>query len=156
MSRTYFGTDGIRGTVGQDPITPDFILPADVLVRESIAWREKPDYNRVYVSGQEQGVLGRVTRTSTAGDILAPMVTDPLITAAAAARQRGLAVLGDTGRQLELGISLPVMSETGIIQPGMYVQYVDGSVTRTGIVRSTQVSVGEIEVKQTLGVEVHA
>ena len=25
-SRTYFGTDGIRGTVGQTPITPDFIL----------------------------------------------------------------------------------------------------------------------------------
>jgi len=26
MSRQYFGTDGIRGTVGQSPITPDFIL----------------------------------------------------------------------------------------------------------------------------------
>jgi phosphoglucosamine mutase len=26
MSRTYFGTDGIRGTVGQPPITPDFVL----------------------------------------------------------------------------------------------------------------------------------
>jgi len=26
MSRTYFGTDGIRGTVGQPPITPDFML----------------------------------------------------------------------------------------------------------------------------------
>ncbi len=26
MSRQYFGTDGIRGTVGQAPITPDFIL----------------------------------------------------------------------------------------------------------------------------------
>jgi len=26
MSRTYFGTDGIRGTVGQSPITPDFML----------------------------------------------------------------------------------------------------------------------------------
>ena len=26
MSRKYFGTDGIRGTVGQPPITPDFIL----------------------------------------------------------------------------------------------------------------------------------
>ena len=26
MSRTYFGTDGIRGTVGQSPITPDFVL----------------------------------------------------------------------------------------------------------------------------------
>ena len=26
MSRRYFGTDGIRGTVGQSPITPDFVL----------------------------------------------------------------------------------------------------------------------------------
>ena len=26
MTRQYFGTDGIRGTVGQAPITPDFIL----------------------------------------------------------------------------------------------------------------------------------
>jgi phosphoglucosamine mutase len=26
MTRQYFGTDGIRGTVGQSPITPDFIL----------------------------------------------------------------------------------------------------------------------------------
>jgi len=26
MSRIYFGTDGIRGTVGQSPITPDFML----------------------------------------------------------------------------------------------------------------------------------
>ncbi len=26
MSRTYFGTDGIRGTVGQGPITADFML----------------------------------------------------------------------------------------------------------------------------------
>jgi phosphoglucosamine mutase len=26
MTSTYFGTDGIRGTVGQAPITPDFVL----------------------------------------------------------------------------------------------------------------------------------
>src|SRR3569833_3399404 len=26
MTRTYFGTDGSRGTVGQAPITPDFVL----------------------------------------------------------------------------------------------------------------------------------
>ena len=26
MTRKYFGTDGIRGTVGQAPITPDFVL----------------------------------------------------------------------------------------------------------------------------------
>ena len=26
MSRKYFGTDGIRGRVGQSPITPDFVM----------------------------------------------------------------------------------------------------------------------------------
>ena len=26
MSRKYFGTDGIRGRVGQAPITPDFVM----------------------------------------------------------------------------------------------------------------------------------
>jgi len=26
MTRQYFGTDGIRGTVGQPPVTPDFVL----------------------------------------------------------------------------------------------------------------------------------
>ena len=26
MTRRYFGTDGIRGTVGREPITPDFVL----------------------------------------------------------------------------------------------------------------------------------
>ena len=26
MTRKYFGTDGVRGTVGQAPMTPDFVL----------------------------------------------------------------------------------------------------------------------------------
>jgi phosphoglucosamine mutase len=26
MSRKYFGTDGVRGTIGQSPMTPDFVL----------------------------------------------------------------------------------------------------------------------------------
>ncbi len=26
MTRRYFGTDGVRGTVGQEPITPDFVM----------------------------------------------------------------------------------------------------------------------------------
>ena len=26
MQRNFFGTDGIRGTVGESPITPDFML----------------------------------------------------------------------------------------------------------------------------------
>jgi hypothetical protein len=139
-----------------DTVTPDFILPAAVVTREGIAWNERPNYNRVFVSGQEQGVLGQVTRQGTAGELLAPMVTDPLITTAAAARQRGLAILGDTGRQLDHALRLPVLAETGIIQPGAFVQYEDDGTTRIGLVRSTDIEAVEVDVFQTLGVECHA
>jgi hypothetical protein len=137
-------------------ITPDFVLPAAAMSRESIAWRDKPAYNRVFVSGQEQGVIGQVTRAGSAGDLLAPMVTDPLITTAAAARQRGLSILSDTGRQLEIGLRLPVLPSTGIIRPGAYVQYEAEGQTQLGLVRSTNVEVGLPEVHQSLGVECHA
>ncbi|MFN3957197.1 MAG: hypothetical protein ACK4Q6_06720 [Tepidimonas ignava] len=61
-------------------VTPDFVLPVDAVARESLRWVEKPGYNRVLVSGQDVGVLGQVTRAGTAGDKLAPMVVDALIT----------------------------------------------------------------------------
>ncbi len=141
-------------------VTPDFVLPVDAVARESLRWLEKPTYNRVFVSGQDVGVLGQVTRAGTAGDVLAPMVVDPLITEAAAARQRGLHVLADTGRQIEVLLRLPVLAETGIIEPGAFVEYQDGSdgsiIRRLGLVRSTQVEAGMPEVWQTLGVQGHA
>lgn len=137
-------------------VSPDFVLPVDAVARESLRWVEKPAYNRVFVSGQDVGVLGQVTRAGTAGDVLAPMVVDSLITEAAAARQRGIAVLADTGQQIEVNLRLPVLAETGIIQPGAFVEYQDGSVTRLGLVRSTQVEAGMPEVWQTLGVQSHA
>ena len=141
-------------------VTPDFVLPVDAVARESLRWLEKPAYNRVFVSGQDVGVLGQVTRAGTAGDVLAPMVVDPLITEAAAARQRGIAVLADTGHQLEVSLRLPVLAETGIIEPGAFVEYQDGSqgstIRRLGIVRATQVEAGLPEVWQTLGVQAYA
>lgn len=139
-----------------DTVTPDFQLPTDVTSRESLRWIEKPAYNRVFVSGQEVGVLGQVTRTGTAGEILAPMVVDALVTNATAARQRGIAVLADTGRQIEVSLRLPVLAEIGIIVPGAFVDYQDGSVSRRGLVRSTQVEAGLPEVWQTLGVQTYA
>ncbi|NDP37339.1 MAG: hypothetical protein GZ093_01085 [Rhodoferax sp.] len=137
-------------------MTPDFQLPADATSRESLRWLEKPAYNRVFVSGQDVGVLGQVTRAGTAGNVLAPMVVDALITDAVAARQRGIAVLSDTGRQIEVSLRLPVLPETGIIEPGAIVDYLDGSLTRRGLVRSTSVQAGLPEIWQTLGVQTYA
>jgi hypothetical protein len=136
-------------------VTPDFELPSAVTVRESIEWRNKPEYNRVFVSATSQGVLAQVTRQGTAGDLLAPMVTDPLISTAVPGRLRGISVLADTGRQAAVSLRLPVLPETGIITPGKFVRYTDGSDIRLGIVRGTTVDVAMPDVWQTLNVETH-
>jgi phosphoglucosamine mutase len=41
MARQYFGTDGIRGTVGQAPITPDFVLRLGHAVGQVLRRSEK-------------------------------------------------------------------------------------------------------------------
>lgn len=135
-------------------LTPDFELPAAVTTVEAIEWVDKPIYNRVFVSGERNGVLGRVTRAGTAGDAIAPTVVHPLVTHADAARQRGLAVLSDVGRQAPVAVTLPVLSETGVIAPGSLVRYLDGSTTRLGMVRTTSVG-GDLQLRQTLGLETH-
>ena len=137
-------------------LTPDLELPASVTTRESIDWVELPRYNRVFVSGSTAGgKLVRVTRTGTAGDLAAPMVTDALITHADAGRQRGLPVLARTGRWADVTLRLPVLSETGVIRPGTFVRYTDGLTARLGLVRSVGVDVGRPEVWQSIKVETY-
>lgn len=136
-------------------LTPDYELPSAVTVREAIEWVDRPGYNRVFVSGTKAGILAQVTRAGSAGDIVAPMVTDALITQAAAGRQRGLAVLGNTGRQASVSLRLPVLATTGLILPGKFIRYVDGLTTRVGLVRSMAAEVAWGEVWQTIGVETH-
>lgn len=137
-------------------VKPDFELPADVTTREGIQWVERARYNRVFVSGQQQGVLGQITRTGTAGDLTAPMVTDALITHSDAARQRGTTILSATGRQANITLNLPVLPETGIITPGKFVRYTDAGLDKLGLVRSVNVNAGFPDVFQTIGVESYA
>lgn len=136
-------------------VTPDIELPAAVVTREGIEWVERARYNRVFVSGANTGVLGRVTRAGTAGDVVAQMVTDPLITHVDGARQRGLPVLAEGGRKAMVTLRLPVLAETGVLLPGTFVRYVDGSTTRLGLVRSAAVDVGLAAVWQSIKVESH-
>lgn len=138
-------------------VTPDFVLPSAVTSRESMEWIERPTFNRVFVSGEDQGVLGQVTRTGTAGDLLAPMVTHPLITHADAARQRGIAELAKGGRIVKLGLRLPVLADTGVLLPGHMVQYDDAGTERIGRVNSVQVDVsGGADVWQSIELEAMA
>ena len=134
---------------------PDLILPSAVTSREGIEWVDKPIYDRVFVSGQQGGVSGRYTRAGTAGALLAPQVVDPLITHADAVRQRGRAIISDTGRIANVTLRLPVLAETGIIRPGTMVQYTDGPVERIGLSRSVSVDVSMPTVYQNIEVETH-
>lgn len=136
-------------------LTPDFELPSAVVSVEGTDWQRKAAYNRVHVTGTTAGVLGEVTRGGTAGNIIAPMVTDSLITHADAARQRGLAVLSDTGTQAHISLRLPVLDATGVIKPGALVRYVDGATTHLGLVRATSLEWGAPKLRQVLTVETH-
>lgn len=136
--------------------TPEYVIPSAVTQTEAIEWLEKPDYNLVYVSGVRDGVLGQVKRAGTAGDKPAQMVADPLITHTDAARQRGTAILANTGRRAMMQISLPVLPTTGVIDICRFVEFSDGANTRRGIVRANQVSVAFPQVRQTLTIEASA
>lgn len=136
--------------------TPDVVIPAAVASTESIAWTEKPSYNRVFVSGEAGGILGDVKRVGTAGDLAAQMVTDSLITAEAAARARGGTILADTGRQASISIQMPVLEETGILDLGQLVEYNDGTHAYRGLVRSVSIRAALPQVWQTVEIETHA
>jgi len=60
MSRRYFGTDGIRGQVGEVPITPDFVLRLGYAAGKVLAGSDK-----AYAGGGRATVLiGKDTRVS--------------------------------------------------------------------------------------------
>ena len=55
MSRKLFGTDGIRGTVGQHPITPDVVLRLGHAVGRVLKAREP---NPVVLIGKDTRISG--------------------------------------------------------------------------------------------------
>ncbi|MBB5204395.1 hypothetical protein HNQ51_001709 [Inhella inkyongensis] len=135
---------------------PDIELPADLVSVEDIRWLDKPAYNRVFVAGgQIGGRLGQITLASTAGDLPAAMVVDPLVTDVPALRQRGRAILGEGGRQAMISLRLPALQQLGLVRPGKLLRYVDGGTTRLGLVRSLHIEASHEQAWQTLGVETH-
>lgn len=136
--------------------TPNVQMPAAIITTDSLEPEPRPAYNAVYVSGMAQGVLGHVRRSGTAGDLLAPQVTDALITHEVAARQRGSAVLGAAGHKLTHTMTLPLLtggSNPGLIQPGYLIEVNDIGHTWRGLVRGIRVTASLPTVRQTITVE---
>lgn len=132
---------------------PDFSLPSAVTSRESTEWIERPGYNAVYVSGEGSGVLAQCVRAGTAGDLVAPMITDQLNTAVEVATQRGLSILADTGRQLRMQLDTPVLPGVGIYPVGSMVEFTENGTSRIGIVRALSIQAAFPRVRQTIEVE---
>jgi hypothetical protein len=135
----------------------DIELAPDAVITSAIERRDGPDINAVYVSGTTQGVLALVKRAGTAGDKLASLQTDALITASQAAQQRGLAALGKAGPQYLISLELPVLTgagQPGVIDVGKLVQ-INESTPWRGRVRSVTVNAAMPTARQTITLERH-
>ncbi|CAM4082835.1 Phage tail protein [Comamonas aquatilis] len=134
----------------------DVQMPAAVITTDELRPEPRAPYNAIYVAGGRGGVLGHVRRAGTAGELLARQVSDPLITDALAARQRGLAELAASGNKLIQSITLPLLtggSQPGLIRPGQLLQVDDTDGTWRGLVKGTRLSAAMPVVRQQLTVE---
>ncbi len=57
MARRYFGTDGVRGKVGRDPITPDFVMRLGQAAGRTLR-RQWPDGHAAVLVGKDTRVSG--------------------------------------------------------------------------------------------------
>lgn len=110
--------------------TPDLSIDESVVRSFSPEWVPGVQYNAVFVSGTNQGVLARVIRSGSAGDALAPMVTDALCTATEVAMERGRNVLAASGPWQTISIDLPMMPGAdlpGLLVPGSLIEVTQGA-----------------------------
>lgn len=103
-----------------DTANVDIAVHDSVILAMSESPSVSPVFNAVFVRGEQQGVECRIKQSGTAGDKLAPDVVDPLITDPQAARQRGTAVLAESGTKQKYNLTLPLMADGSLppVLPG--------------------------------------
>jgi hypothetical protein len=139
-------------------VAPDVEIHITAAMTDSYDRADQPAYNGVYVSGQQQGAVGRVYLAGTLGDRLAPLVTDLLLTDIEGVRQRGEAILGAAGPQARVQMTLPVLTgagQPGVLELGMLCRIVGDGPTWWGAVRAVSVAVVLPSVLQVITLERH-
>ncbi len=141
-----------------DSLTPALEMTEDptyTIAREPVY---ATGYNGVYIAGTSAGKLVKAKIAGTDGLLMpqAPIV-DSLFCddSGIAARQRALYELSKSGYSETLTITLPYLTELGILKPGQYITV--GTIS--GLVRKTSVTAewtkdGALKIIQTLGLEV--
>lgn len=140
--------------------TPLLTLPMSLITSRSRGRVNKPAYNGVTLYGENEGGIGAlIKRTGTSGGYQPPMVTSDLMTDTAAAISRGKMILSDTGDIGNIGISMPLHSDFGVLKPSTLIGVNDGE-SWIGMVRGTTItgrlsSNRALEINQSIDVERH-
>lgn len=134
--------------------TPNKVILPDLVKSESLQWQEKPAYNGVYVEGVVSGVVAFMRITGTAGENQAETFVDRMTCDQAAARQKGLSILSEGGKQARMSIDLPMHNSIGLLLPSMLIE-VSGQ--WRGLVRGVSISVQQkgLSITQSIDVERH-
>lgn len=133
-------------------IAPDWQVPWRFVVSSSIQALEQTEYNGVFVAGQQQGLLADVRLAGTAGDLQAPMVTDPLLTDLTGIVERATSILFSSGNKTRVTRTLLVPPQ-GVLGREQLVRWVDPTETWVGLVRSVSVSAAFGFAQQTVAIE---
>ncbi|WP_286741579.1 hypothetical protein [Psychrobacter sp. UBA3068] len=140
--------------------TPLLTLPMSLITSRSRGRVNKPAYNGVTLYGEnDNGIGALVKRTGTSGGYQPPMVTSDLMTDQVAAISRGKAILSDTGDIGNIGISMPLIADIGVLKPSTLIGVNDGE-SWIGMVRGTTItgrlsSNRALEIDQSIDVERH-
>lgn len=140
---------------------PAYTLHENLVRNLGVEWNPRPRYNGVFVTARDSGVSVSAKITGTAGNILAPMVVDPLISTAAVGSERARQILSDT-RDFEIyTFETPLNSFVGapvLMENGKLVQVTESSQTWIGEIVATEIRVDRgrtepLKVAQVLKVE---
>ena len=140
--------------------TPSINLPMSLITSRSRGRVNKPAYNGVTIYGEnDNGIGALIKRTGTSGGYQPPMVTSDLMTDQEAAISRGKMILSDTGDIGNIGISMPLHSDFGVLKPSTLIGVNDGE-QWVGMVRGTTItgrlsSNRALEIDQSIDVERH-
>lgn len=140
--------------------TPSIELTQSLITSRSRGRVNKPAYNGVLLYGEhDNGIGALIKRTGTSGGYQPPMVTSDLMTDTAAAISRGKMILSDTGDIGNIGISMPLIADIGVLKPSTLIGVNDGE-QWVGMVRGTTItgrlsSNRALEIEQSIDVERH-
>ena len=94
MTRKYFGTDGIRGRVGEAPITPDFVMKLGYAAGKVLAQAESASARPTVLIGKDTRISGYMLEAALQAGLAAAgvdvMLAGPMPTPAVAYLTRAL------------------------------------------------------------------